>query len=286
MEKNAAGKVQRARRLTGAMSAEDREQIETDHEVARANYQQAVLDAEATLASARYRQASLESMQRRLQETRILAPFPRGVESYGDPVEYAVCQRSVAEGEVVWAMPNIPGASTTLFKLVIDRPLKFQATVPERHRGDIKIGQSAELEVEAYPSEPFAGRVSRINPAVDRTSRTFQVEVLIPNADRRLSPGSFARAEVLTRVDPAARTVPEEAIVTFAGVTKVFVVRDGKVHEVHVRPGASLTVAGRTWVEVEGPLPPDASVVTSGQSQLADGAAVRMRTQPSGREER
>jgi hypothetical protein len=74
--------------------------------------------------------------------------------------------------------------------------------------------------------------------------------------------------------------VPEEAIVTFAGVTKVFAVRDGKAHEVQVRPGASLTVDGRTWVEVESPLSQNASIVTSGQSQLTDGTAVRVRTQP------
>jgi multidrug efflux pump subunit AcrA (membrane-fusion protein) len=126
--------------------------------------------------------------------------------------------------------------------------------------------------------------VARVNPTVDRTSRTFQAEVHVPNDDRRLSAGSFARADILTRIDPQARTVPEEAVVSFAGVTKVFAVTGGRAREVHVRTGGSLTVDGpggrRTWVELEGAgaeLAPGTPVVTSGQSQLADGAAVRVR---------
>src|SRR5262249_23038634 len=146
-----------------------------------------------------------------------------------------------------------------LFKLVIDRPLKLQATVPERHKGEVRVGQDAELEVEAYPGQRFAGKVARVNPMVERSSRTFTVEVHVANDDRRLAPGSFAKAAIRTRVDATARTVPEEALVSFAGVTKVFVVRAGKAREVPVRPGVPLDVGGpgkaRTWVEVEGDLP-------------------------------
>jgi hypothetical protein len=116
---------------------------------------------------------------------------------------------------------------------------------------------------------------------VDRTSRTFQFEVLVPNDDRRLGPGSFVKGEVLTHTDTAARTVPEEALVSFAGVTKVFVLRDGRAHEVQVRTGVALDVPGaggpRGWVEVEGGLRCGDAVATSGHSQLAEGTPVRLR---------
>jgi multidrug efflux pump subunit AcrA (membrane-fusion protein) len=288
LERNAAQRRDRIVRLGAGRvaSAEEREQSETEHEVARANHRQAVLDAAATLAAARHKRATLDMVLQKVKDTRVTAPCPYDAlpQDYGlftlpaAPVEYVVSQRSVTEGEYVRATP---GAAATLFKLVIDRPLKLQATVPERHRAEVRVGQVAEFEVEAYPGQKFRGKVARVNPAVDRASRTFQFEVLVANEDRRLGAGSFVKGEVLTHTDPAARTVPEEALVSFAGVTKVFVVRDGRAHEVQVRTGVGLDEAGaggpRGWVEVEGDLRRGDAVVTSGQSQLAEGTPVRVR---------
>ena len=81
--------------------------------------------------------------------------------------------------------------------------------------------------------------------------------------------------------------MPEEALVTFAGVTKVFVVRDGAAREVKVTPGVRLELQDgeRTlhWLEVTAEpgakvkLTAGDQVVTSGQTQLSDGKAVRVR---------
>jgi RND family efflux transporter MFP subunit len=251
--------------------------------VARANYSQAVIDAEATLASVRHKQAVLDTATQRLKDTCIVVPTPGAPLASGvvpasyqpeTPADYVVCQRSVSEGEIVRAMP---GATTTLFRLVVDRPLKLQAQVPERHAAEVRVGQAAALEVECCPGERFVGTVARVNPSVDRASRTFLVEIHVANADRRLRAGSFARAQILTRIDPQARTVPEEALVRFAGVTKVFVVERGQARAVPVTTGVSGTDGGRAWVEVAGALPPAAQVVTSGQAQLADGTPTRLK---------
>jgi RND family efflux transporter MFP subunit len=140
-----------------------------------------------------------------------------------------------------------------------------------------------ELQIEAYPGKRFVGRVAHVGPAVDRVSRTFLVEVHVPNQKRRLRAGCFATAEIVVGEDHTALTVPEEAIVSFAGVTKVFVVAEGGsvAREIAVELGRGLEVGGspapRHWVEVKGDLPAGGLVVTSGQSQLADGVAVRVR---------
>lgn len=276
-ERNAAARRDRMRRVGGAASVEDRDQADTDHAVARANYQQAVLEAEATVAAARHRLAALETARQRLRDTTVVVP-PCDLGG-GGPGEFAVCGRSVSEGEIVRTMPF--GEQQSMFRLVIDQPLKLKVTVPERHRSEIKVGQQAELEVESYPGRTFTGKVSRVNPSVDRASRTFEAEVLVSNEDRLLSPGSFAKCAVLTQVDAAALTVPEEAVIDFAGVTKVFTVIDNRAHEVKVRVREVIQVGTgndlRTWVEVEGELPTGSMVVTSGQSKLADGTPVRVR---------
>src|SRR5262245_37192391 len=161
LQAQAGSKAERARRLSGtrAVSIEDLQNAETDLEVAQANYRQAVLEAEATLAAARHRQAALETAEQRLKDTRVVAPTPQA--NGGGPVEYVVCARGVAEGEIVRTFP-FGMEPTPMFRLAIDRPLKLQVTVPERHRAHVKSGQGVALEVEAYPGEKFAGKVARV----------------------------------------------------------------------------------------------------------------------------
>ncbi|HTI49869.1 MAG TPA: efflux RND transporter periplasmic adaptor subunit [Planctomycetaceae bacterium] len=293
LEKNARNKFERSQALLRkqALSREDLEQSETDYEVAQANTRQAVLDAEATLASIRQREALLESAQQKLRDTRVIVPTPSVVqERLAERVvltssagrrklpesEYVIAARMVSEGEMVNDSP-----ATSLFRLVMDRPLKLKAHVPERHVSEIEIGQTVQVSVEAWPRELFTGTVARVNPTVDRENRTFEIEVRIPNEDRRLRAGSFAKAAVLTREEQNVPTIPESALVKFAGVVKVFVVRDGLAHSVPVEPGLRLDVKsdGRTetWQETTGALEPGDLVVTTGHSQLADETPVRIR---------
>jgi multidrug efflux pump subunit AcrA (membrane-fusion protein) len=282
LEKQARAKAARLRASPrSAVSEEELQQADTDVEVARANIRQAELEARATVAAVRHRQAALKTAQQRLADTKIVVPPPNPPGDPGVPpaTEYLVAFRKVAAGETVRIVPFAD--APPLVRLVIDRPLKLQLTLPEKHLSEVELGQTVELEVEAFAKEKFTGTVSRVNRSVDRASRTFAVEVVIPNADRRLSAGSFVKATIVTKVEDEARTVPEEALVNFAGVTKVFVLYDGVVREVPVRTGVSVVASEvgrqRTWVEIEGELPAGAKVVTSGQSRLANGVAVRVR---------
>jgi multidrug efflux pump subunit AcrA (membrane-fusion protein) len=293
LEAEAQGRFARARQLSGSrtISTQEYDQAQAEYSVARANKDQAVVDALATLAAVRHKQALLESARLRLRETKVMAPVPSPerlrsangqvqlASSPGEPrVEYVVAQRMVSEGEMVRV---ISFTASGAFRLVIDRPLKMLATVPERHVGEVKPGQAVAVRVEAYPKEVFQGTICRVNPTVDRANRTFQVEVLVPNESRQLKCGSFAKAAIATHADSGALTIPEHALVSFAGVTKVYVVRDGKARAVPVRVGERLEVRdGRqteNWLEVTGELEPGASVVTSGQAQLVEGAPVRVR---------
>ncbi|HUE16110.1 MAG TPA: efflux RND transporter periplasmic adaptor subunit, partial [Planctomycetaceae bacterium] len=164
-------------------------------------------------------------------------------------------------------------AGTEVFKLVMDRTLKLKAPVPDRYVSEVQLGQKAKITTAAYDCT-FEGTVTRINPAVDPATRTFEVEILLPNANGALKSGSFAKAAIETRFDPAVPTVPLEAIVRFAGITKIFVVEKGRVREFQVSTG----IASDQWVEIDGArLPTSAQVVTSGQTVLADGAAVYVR---------
>lgn len=294
-ENNMSAVLERIRALARQKvnSLDDFEKADTNFRVAQADTRQRILDARQQLATVKHKQALLETSRKKLKDTKVLVPSLPGVaaldaqgvrqvsgsgEEVSPPVEMrlSVADRFVNEGEVVKASPP-----TKLFRLVVKNPLKLMAAVPERHVGRLKLRQNVELAVEAYPGTTFTGVVTRISPAVDRASRTFQIQVIVPNSDRRLLPGCFATGRVITGEDAAVSMIPESAVVKFAGVTKVFVVNGDSVQGVPIELGTRHEEKQGTlvvpFVEVIGEVPLDARVVTTGHSQLANGTQVRIR---------
>jgi membrane fusion protein (multidrug efflux system) len=183
------------------------------------------------------------------------------------PLTGSVVKRLVSVGEYVR-----PG--TPLFDLVDDDPLKLRGDIPERFAQEIAVGQPVELRVDAYPDTAFAGRLVRISPAANAENRSISVEVEIPNANHQLKPGFFASANIVTRADDQALVVPETAVISFAGVTKLFVVRDRVAYERRVRVG---TRDEHGMIEVLEGLQSDEVVATSGLAKLENGMAVTVR---------
>jgi multidrug efflux pump subunit AcrA (membrane-fusion protein) len=241
--------------------------------VAKARAQLAETDARVTLANARRLKAALDDAERRLADTKLSAPAPEEWKEWlaalgptATPLKYAVAQKMVSAGEMVQSMPV-----TNCYRLVIDHLLKLNAAIPEQHAPEIALGQEVELRVRAFPNVAFKGTVARINPTVDVSTRTFGVVIAVRNGDGKLKAGGFATAEVLTGTETVT-TVPHEALVQFAGVTRVFVPNGDRAKSVEVAVGTR----DKDWAEVTG-LPAGAKVITSGQSQLVDGAPVRVK---------
>ena len=137
-----------------------------------------------------------------------------------------------------------------------------------------KAARTATGDVPRQSTIPYAGTVSRIYPTVEPGTRTFQVEIQVPNPNGELKPGSFAKAAILTRSDPHAITVPLSALVQFAGITKIFLAEEGRAKEVPVVLGTQTT----DWVEIVKPsLPTGSLVITSGQMTIASDSVVAIR---------
>ena len=150
LERLARAKAARLRNSPrGSVTDEEVQAADTEVDVARANLRQAELEARATLASVRQREAALRTAEQRLADTRIVAPQPNPPSDPGVPAaaEYLIASRKVAAGETVRVIPFAD--APPLFRLVIDRPLKLQVTLAERHLSAVRPGQAVELEVEA-----------------------------------------------------------------------------------------------------------------------------------------
>jgi multidrug efflux pump subunit AcrA (membrane-fusion protein) len=112
-------------------------------------------------------------------------------------------------------------------------------SVPEREASGVRVGQMVRLTIEGDQTV-YSGRVVRLAPIVQELNRTLTVEAEVPNERGVLRAGAFARADIVTEASQPIVTVPASALIVFAGVEKVLVVRGGKTAEVRVQTGRRL----------------------------------------------
>ena len=221
-----------------------------------------VLLANAAAATARLRAADLEIAQQRLSDCEIRVPIPT-LQDNPDELFYTISERMVTEGTLLR-----PG--TEVFRLVLGKSLKLRLSVPESNAAKIAIGQSVVVQI-ASTTNPEHGVVTNLSPSIERNTRTFQVEVTVPNDSGLCKPGGFAKAQILVGEKEIAKTVPPSSLYSLAGIQKIFVIEGNIAKEVRVTLGEQTS----DWIEIASPdLPANARVATSGQRLLSDGITV------------
>src|SRR6266542_1839282 len=167
-----------------------------------------------------------------------------------------------------------------LFRVVNDNVLKLIVQAPESYASKVVKDQQVFFWGDAYgTNQTFEGKVYLISPAVNTGTRAFPFGALVQNADHRLKASSYARGKLSLARDVPTTVVPLDAVSTFAGVTRVFVVDNGiararSVEAGRVQDGRQQVLAGLKAGE---------TVATSGLSKLHDGVKVRVRAVlPSG----
>ncbi len=263
-------------KLKESKSVSDFEYLERklEFDVAKARARDTIANTNAAYARAKQRKVALAIAEQRLADGELRVPEPAGWGAWAalmgptaPPLRFAVAQRMVSAGERVQSVPV-----TNVYRLVMPYLLKLRVTVPERHAAEVRVGQPVEVRVDAYGDKPFAARVARVNPTIDPLNRTFQVEVEVPNLAGKLKPGGFAQVTILGDALTLV-TVPPQALVSYAGVNKVYVQVGDKAVAVPVEVG----IRDKDWIEVKGAFPAGAPVLTSGFSQVVDGSAVKLR---------
>jgi len=235
----------------GIQSRAELDRVESAFKVADSRYQDALEEVRNRQAVLLQRRSELAIAQQQLIETTLYTPF-----------DGAVRERRASLGEYL----NAGAPVATIVRL---HPLRLRVETPEREAQGIKVGHSVRVLVEG-DQQSYSGRVARLSPAFQEQSRTLIIEAEVDNQQGKLRPGSFAKAEIQTSMTSEVVMVPSSAIVTFAGIQKVFSVKDNKAVEKTV-------VVGRRdgdWVVVEG-LDAGASVVLS-PGNLVSGQPVLM----------
>jgi RND family efflux transporter MFP subunit len=236
----------------GLLSPVDLQAAETRLKVSEAAYASAVDTARAQKATLQDRRAAYDLAVKKLQDAVVRAP-----------ISGVVSDRPVQVGEFI-------GERTPVATIVQVNPLKLRTGVQERHAGIIAPGQSVQFRVESFGDVVFTGKVAYVSPSLDETMRTFTVEAIVDNSDRRLKPGFFAKGLIETRRDEGVMAVPDNAVSTLAGVSSVYIIRDGKITQQSVTLGVRQK---DLWEVVEG-LKGDETLAASRLNELATGVSV------------
>lgn len=210
--------------------------------------------AEQARAEVKAAEAAEAIARLNLRRSRVVAPF-----------ESTVSERIANTGDYV-------KTGAPLFRLVEDNELKFIVQVPEKYAAQVQPGLAVTLSVDAWPGETFEGKVYLVSPSVSTATRSFNVGARIPNPGRKLKANTFARGVLILQRAVPTPVIPVEAILNFAGVTKVFVIENGSAHGREVSTGR--IQSGRQEI-LEG-LKPGETVALTGTTKLFENARVRI----------
>ena len=154
--------------------------------------------------------------------------------------------------------------------------LKVKANISEQFFTTVKVGQKVTIETDLFPGEMFEGKVSRINPALDAATRTFGVEITIPNAKERLRPGMFARA-TFNMGERESVMIPDQALQKQVGSSEryVYVIKDGVTEYRFVKDGRRVG----NLIEITDGLQAGEEVATTSFTHLMTGKKVEIKNE-------
>ena len=222
---------------------------------------------EAALSLARQNQAAVMTARANVANAESQLGLARRNLSYAvvfSPIDGYVAERNADLGEYV----SLTSKVATIVRI---NPLRIRIDIPEQAIPEVKVGQSVSVTTSAWPDKNFSGRIARISPNVTPSSRTLSVEAEIDNSSGVLKPGQFASVRILqSRAEPAV-LIPARAVQTDAGVSRVFVIKDGHAQQRLVQLGQTES----DLVEIKSGVAEAEQVATSNLEQLSDGIVVR-----------
>jgi HlyD family secretion protein len=217
---------------------------------ADARHQAAVAQLDLARAQVTQSGARLEELRINLANTVIVSP-----------VNGFVARRAVDPG--AFASQNTPLADVVDISRV-----RMVANVVEKDLRRVQQGEAAQVEVDAFPGEQFAGLIARVAPVLDPATRTAQIEIEIPNPGFRLKPGMYARVSLTIEERENALTVPSNAIVDVEGKRGIFLALDNNTAS--FRP-VEIGIQEGERIEVLSGVTERDRIVTTGAAALREG---------------
>jgi membrane fusion protein, multidrug efflux system len=160
---------------------------------------------------------------------------------------------------------------TTPIALVVNQgEVVAKGDIPERYSGKVAVNQEVRVRVDAYPDRVFEGKITRLSPVVDASTRSTYMEASLDNRSNVLRSGMFAKIQIVLDKRNGALSVPIDAL--SEGSNVVFVAVNGKA----VKRDLTIGLRAEKYVEVTKGLADGENVVTFGLFGLKDGSALEI----------
>jgi membrane fusion protein (multidrug efflux system) len=234
-----------------------------DLDNAQVNFESAAAQLDSFQAQVKQMEVALAQAETNLAYSYIRAPFA----GY-------IAERNLDPGAYVNASS---GSTSTFSRGIVSlhqiEPVRILIEVVEKDVPLVQVGQKAEIRAEAYPDRVFEGTVARVVQALNRATRTMTVEVDLPNKDKALKGGMFARVDLLVGSHPNAIQIPVDALTRLEDLQYVYIVKDGKAVQVPVEVGQR----SEHRIEITKGLDGTEQVVVSGKDLISHGTPVQVR---------
>jgi multidrug efflux pump subunit AcrA (membrane-fusion protein) len=222
---------------------------------------------DAAIAQARQNFAGVEVARTNVANAEAALAIARKNLSYSvipSPIDGYVSERTADLGEYVSPTQKVATVVRT-------NPLRVRIDIPEQAIAEVQVGQSVSATTSAWPDKNFSGRIARIAPNVTANSRTLTVEAEIDNGSGALKPGQFATVRILQPRPVSALLVPVRAVISDAGVNRIYVIKDGHAEQRLVQLGQK----EGDLIHIKSGVAVDEKVATSNLEHLGDGIAVK-----------
>ena len=196
--------------------------------------------------------ANYESLKARLEKTEIESPIPGYIDE-----QYAEIGEFVQPG-------------VRLFRVVKTDVMKISAGVPEKFMPHVKLGSTAGITVDILPDVEFEGKITFVGPSINKSSRTFPIEIELNNRDGGLKPEMFAKVKIKRAQLQNVVVIPRDAVIETENGKFAFIANGNLAHKRVVKIGASYE--NEVWI-AEGVQPGDQLIVI-GHRDLVDGERI------------
>ncbi len=240
-------KLQAQKKLVEEREFRQRQLLDRDA-ISRESYDQVATELQST-------QADIMLLEARIAETELRAPF-----------DGIVGLRLISEGAYA-------STQTRIVRLVKNRPLKIEFSIPERYAGEVTTGFAIQFAIDGY-SETFGAKVYAIDPKVDINTRTIVVRAIYPNTNEELKPGRFASVRAMLSQIDSAISIPTEALIPEMEGEKVYIVKNGKAVERKVSTG----LRTESHIQITKGLEFGDTLLTTAILQLREGLSIHLDT--------
>jgi multidrug efflux pump subunit AcrA (membrane-fusion protein) len=241
--------------------------------VSQQSTDQAVDNLSATQASVDSYTANVRRLEALVSFEKVYAPFDGVITVRNTDTGWLINAGAGSPTAAPFLVAQSAGSPTAeLFRLAQTSTLRIFVAVPEVYSRAARVGSTATLTLDEFPSETFRGKVTRTSESIDMASRTLNTEIDVDNPTGQLLPGAYVHVHLKLPGQTRSVIIPSNTLLFRSEGLRVGVVRNGHAQLTPITIGVDYGES----VQVISGLTLKDQVIVSPSDSLISGTPVRI----------